>query len=213
MEILAPRLVEDKKHKTRFGLRVVEADVDPKAIEGVFRGVDRKNLREVRATLPARLLARVTSGVPQKTLDRFRRENVKLIQSLVGRELEEITEILDVGFAKGARVEDLRKEIRERFNVTKSKADLLARDQVLKANAAITQTRQRQAGIVAYTWSTSQDERVRPMHADLEGSIIQWDDPPITNDDGDRNHCGEDYQCRCVAIPILPPLDDATEPE
>lgn len=206
--ILAPRLKADAK--IGYGLRAVATpDVDPEEIEGIYRGVARKNLREVSKSLPAQLLARVTSGVPQKTLDRFRRENVALIKSLVGVELEQITELLDEGFAKGARVEDLRAQIKERFNVSKSKADLLARDQVLKANAAITQTRQKQAGIVSYTWSTSSDERVRPMHDDLEGTVQQWDDPPVTNENGDRNHPGEDIQCRCIALPILPPLDEA----
>ena len=121
------------------------------------------------------------------------------------------TGILDDGFKAGTRVEDLRKQIRERFDVTRSKADLLARDQVLKLNAQITQTRQRQAGISEYRWSASNDERVREYHRELDGSIFRWDDPPITNEDGDRNAPGEDYQCRCVAIPILPPLDAGEE--
>lgn len=192
----------------KYGLRAVAADVEPSEVFEVGRRVDRANLREARAYLPAQLLARVSSGMPEKMIRKFRDENVALIKSLVGTELEEITEILDEGFKAGKRVEDLRKEIRERFDVTRSKADLLATDQVLKLNAKITETRQKQAGIREYTWSASNDERVRPMHAELDGTVQAWSDPPITNEEGDRNHPGEDFRCRCVAIPILPQLDD-----
>lgn len=45
------------------------------------------------------------------------------------------------------------------------------------------------------------------MHQELDGTEQSWDDPPVTNEDGDRNHPGEDYQCRCVAYPILDELD------
>lgn len=138
----------------------------------------------------------------------FRRANVAKIRSLAGEQLDEMREILSDAELGAWRVEDLRKTIKERFGVTRSKADLLARDQVLKLNAAITQTRQRQAGVTSYVWSSSTDERVREEHRELDGTVQRWDDPPVTNPAGDRNHPGEDYQCRCVAIPILPELPD-----
>lgn len=210
-DILAPKLTADAKPRVRYGLRAVEADVDPEEITAIAGRTERANMRELRKSLPKELLARVESGLPDRMIERFRKKNVDLITSLVDGELEEITAILDVGFKKGTRVEDLRKQIRERFDVTRSKADLLATDQVLKLNGQITKTRQTQAGIVSYTWSTSGDERVRDMHAELDGTVQQWSDPPVTNDDGDTNHPGEDYRCRCVAIPILPPLDTSAD--
>jgi SPP1 gp7 family putative phage head morphogenesis protein len=73
--------------------------------------------------------------------------------------------------------------------------------------------RQTQAGISEYEWSTSGDERVRSSHDELDGTRQSWDDPPVTNDDGDTNHPGEDYQCRCVAIPVLPDIGDLTDSE
>lgn len=214
LEILAPRLARldapGRKHPIRYGLRAVAADVDPREIGVIAARTERANLRDMRRTLPAQLLARIPSGFSPKTLDKWRAKNVDLIQSLVGQELEEITDILDVGFKAGTRVEDIRKEIQGRFGAARSKADLLARDQVLKLNGQITEARQKQAGITEYRWSTSGDERVRPMHAELDGLVFSWGDPPETNDDGDRNDPGGDYQCRCVAVPILPALDADT---
>ena len=33
--------------------------------------------------------------------------------------------------------------------------------------------------------------------------IFEWDNPPITNEKGDRNNPHEDWQCRCEAIFVI----------
>lgn len=153
-------------------------------------------------------------------LDAFRDRNVDLIKSLIGNELDEITNILADGEIRGLRVEELRKTVQKQFNVTRSKADLLARDQVLKLNGNLTKTRHEAAGITKYIWTTSHDERVRGnpagkwpngMHYQLDGTVHEWANPPVVSKDGRREHPGGDYQCRCTAYPILPELDDPIE--
>ncbi len=134
----------------------------------------------------------------------FMDANVSLIKSLVGYQIDDIQKLLESSEATGLRVEELRKQIQDRFDVSKSKADLLARDQTLKLNGAITQARQRNAGVEKYVWTTSGDERVREEHAALEGQVFSWDNPPPPG------HPGEDYQCRCTAFPILEEFDDTT---
>lgn len=145
-------------------------------------------------------------------INNWRALNVSRIKSLAGTELVEITKILEASGAAGLRVEVLEKEIRKRFGVTKSKANLLARDQTLTLNAQIAKTRQQAAGVSEYIWTTSGDERVRGNdpndttdHVALEGTRHRWDTPPDVGD-GRRLHPGEDYQCRCTAFPVLPEL-------
>jgi len=75
----------------------------------------------------------------------------------------------------------------------------------------VNQHRQTAAGVSRYEWSSSADERVRPRHRELDGQTFSWDDPPVTNDDGDTNHPGEDYQCRCIAVPVLDDSDEDQE--
>lgn len=157
-------------------------------------------------------------------IDRFRRENVDLIQSIPNELLEQVSTVIDKSWSAGERVESLRAKIQERFEVSKSKADLIARDQVLKLNAQVTRERQQASGITEYIWTTSRDERVRGNpdgkypasshdHYSLDGTRQRWDAPPqVADDDGTTAHPGEDYQCRCVAVPVLsfldPELDD-----
>lgn len=153
-------------------------------------------------------------------VDEFRTENVELITSIPETLLDQVSEVVDAAWSKGERVESLRSSLQERFDVSKSKADLIARDQVLKLNANVTRTRQTDAGITEYVWTTSHDERVRgdpsgkypnsdSDHYVLDGKRFRWDAPPVTNKKtGETNHPGEDYQCRCVAVPVLAFLED-----
>lgn len=141
-----------------------------------------------------------------KLIDGWRGDNVDRVKSLVGFERDKLSEILAKG--EGKTVDELRGRLLDRLQVSRSKADLLARDQVLKLNAKITRERHLAAGITEYVWTTAGDERVRERHDELDGETYSWNDPPITNEAGDRNHPGEDYQCRCVAYPVLPELGD-----
>lgn len=146
------------------------------------------------------------------TLNAFRDRNVDLIKSLAKSQMGDIRDVLTQAEAGAWHVSALRKEIQGRFGVTKSKADLLARDQTLKLNGQLTQTRQKNAGVKQYIWTTSRDERVRPMHEELDGTIQDWEQAPVVSPDGRRCHPGDDYQCRCTAYPVLEELDEELDP-
>lgn len=130
-----------------------------------------------------------------------------------------VREVLDNRLKEGVRVEEIREVLRERLDMTKRRAELIARDQVLKASGQLQQARQEQVGIKRYVWTTSLDERVRDDHERLEGQVFRWDDPPVTNFSEvmrgrpeRRGHPGSDFQCRCTADPILDDPDvDAIE--
>lgn len=134
----------------------------------------------------------------------WRKSNIARIISLVGQELDTIGEVLEG--AEGLSVKALQERIEERLDVTRSKAELLARDQTLKLNSQINRERQTAAGISEFIWTTSGDERVRESHAELDGQRFSWDDLPEV--DGEKVAPGEQFQCRCVADPVLPELED-----
>lgn len=58
------------------------------------------------------------------------------------------------------------------------------------------------AGVSKYEWSGVMDRRERKSHRELEGKIISWDNPPDVGN-GRKCHPGQDYQCRCCAIPVF----------
>lgn len=134
-----------------------------------------------------------------------RAANIELMEAAGRDYLEDVQSVLEDPDTFGLRVEQLRDRLLERADVSKSRAALIARDQTLKLNGALNRVRQVNAGVEKYTWSTSHDERVRESHAELDGEVFSWDAPP------EPGHPGEDFQCRCVAIPVLPGEEDDQE--
>lgn len=133
-------------------------------------------------------------------ISEWRSANVARITSLGEFEKHELSGILADSY--GRPVAEIRQRIRERFDVTRSKADLLARDQVLTLNAQIGQARAVAAGITEFYWTASGDERVRESHAEIDGERFEYADPPEVDDEIVLP--GEPINCRCVACPILP---------
>lgn len=140
-------------------------------------------------------------------LDGFVADNVGLIKSLKADQLGRVEGIVNRGLRAGTRVETVAKELRESFGISRRRAEFIATDQVNKLNGQLTRSRQQQVGITKYRWSTSRDERVRPGHRDLQGTIQEWSKPPITNPKtGGRAHPKQDPRCRCEAIPEVSDL-------
>lgn len=136
----------------------------------------------------------------QVAIDQAQDRNIRLVEDAARAYAQDVRDIFEAPENLGRRVEDLRDELLARGNVSLSRADLIARDQTLKLNGQINEIRQRNAGVEKYVWSTSRDERVRETHQDLEGQTFAWTDPP------EPGHPGQDYQCRCTAVPVIEEL-------
>lgn len=128
----------------------------------------------------------------QLPIKNFAQDQVVRIRQLVEQNLFR-------GLGDKALVDVLVKE----FNVTRNKAMFWARQETGLLVSAYRQATYKTVGITKYKWSTSHDERVRVMHKDLDGKIFEFANPPVTNEKGDRNNPGEDWQCRCQAIPVF----------
>lgn len=140
----------------------------------------------------------------KEIIERWIEQNISLIKSIPYDCLNEMQAITQKGFVDGRTITSIAKDIQKAYSVRRSKALFLARDQMAKLNSEITQYQQRDAGVNRYIWSTSGDERVRESHAALDGKTFSWDSPPVVDKKtGRRAHPGEDYQCRCVALPVF----------
>lgn len=143
----------------------------------------------------------------EQLIAQYREENLKLIKNVSQEQIAKIDKILQAQ-SFGIRAEDMGDQIQEALNFGNYRSQLIARDQTLKGAATFNRVAQESAGITHYVWSTSQDERVRPEHADLDGETFAYDDPPDTGNG--RNNPGEDIQCRCSAIPVIPIFNNLT---
>jgi SPP1 gp7 family putative phage head morphogenesis protein len=150
-------------------------------------------------------------GSRAQSIAAFRKQNIELVKNAGHDMIADLNNVLSVENSKGTRHEEIARIVQDRIGVSKSRAKNIARDQTLKYNASVQQTQAQAAGLNEYTWSTSRDGAVRPMHKALEGKRFNYNDPPVTNEEGDRNNPGEDYNCRCVPIPYIGLFADLDE--
>jgi len=160
------------------------------------KAVARRNLKDLGNSLGISLKESDPAAASQVAT--FAEENAALIRSLGEDVITEVADAVTKAQEEGLTAEGLASYLQERFGVVKSRATLIANDQVLKLNGRLTEARQAQAGIRQYTWSTAGDGRVRPEHAARNGQVFSWNDPPP---DG---HPGTPVLCRCSAIPVFP---------
>lgn len=161
--------------------------------------------RAVKATLGIDLLDDYYTGeLFRDLMERWVEDNVGLIKTIPQETLGRMREIVMEGYRKGETTTSIVKKVQRAYGISRRHAQLIARDQVAKLNSNITQRQQRDAGVSEYIWSTSGDSRVRNSHKALNNKRFRWDDPPVVDErTGRRCHPGEDYQCRCVALPVF----------
>ena len=176
-----------------------------------------RNIREwkkiVRDNLGIDLAEDVFKGdIYQKLLKEWTKQNVELIKTVPKDTLGQLEAVVLEGYKNGLTSKKLRDLILESYNVSVSRAEFWARDQVAKLNADITEEQHRAAGVTKYRWSTSKDQRVRDCHRFLEGKIFSYDNPPeqwyVTKSrgivhTGMHANPGKFYNCRCVAYPVF----------
>jgi SPP1 gp7 family putative phage head morphogenesis protein len=144
-------------------------------------------------------------------LDSWSKENAKLITSIPERYLDRVSQLTQSMVRQGRSVADYRKELARTYDLTRARAQLIARTEMAKLNGAITKSRQVSLGIREYTWFAAADERVRDSHRVLNNKICRWDNPSVYRTEADPTwrkrstigayigDPGEDFQCRCVA--------------
>lgn len=132
----------------------------------------------------------------------LQQEQVDLIKSLpleAGLRAQKLSQEAMMG---GKRADEVARELERTTEVTESRATLIARTEIAKANATLTQSRAQFVGATHYVWRTAEDGDVRESHAEMNGKIFRFDDPPYV--EGEGNHGpGEIYNCRCFAEPII----------
>lgn len=124
--------------------------------------------------------------------------NIQLIKSIRTQYLDKVQNAVMQAMVQGASNKDLAEQLKKLGKDVESRAMLIARDQSSKLNAALTRARHEDLGVKKYMWSTAGDERVRDSHAEKDGQIFEYANPPA-----DTGHPGHDVNCRCVQIAVF----------
>lgn len=192
---------------TKIGARIDKKAAETalrRKVEQMYTGVNDFNEEEFKAVIRDAVGAEdffINEKWQKVARSVWVQENISLIKSIRSQTLEKIRynlgDMVTEAADKQTRAAQLSEAIQDIAHKNRTRADLIARDQIGKLNGRLTQLRQQSAGITKYKWSTSKDERVRPAHAEREGKVYEWANPPA---DGNP---GYPIRCRCVGIPVI----------
>lgn len=130
-------------------------------------------------------------------------DQVSLITSLPTEAAERVHKLTIEGLSNGTRASEIAAEIMKTGEVTKSRADLIARTEVSRTSTELTRARAESIGSTHFIWRTAGDSDVRPSHRALNGKSFAWNDPPEC-DPGHHALPGAIWNCRCYAEPVIP---------
>lgn len=151
-----------------------------------------------------RELRRELSSTPmQAAMQTLLQEQVDLITSLPTEAAERVHELTREMVMRSGRASEIVDEIMKTGEVTKSRANLIARTETARTSATITMRRAESIGSKGYIWRTAEDSDVRPSHRKMNGQFVPWGPPPLLSD-GTRAHAGMIYNCRCYMEPVIP---------
>lgn len=126
--------------------------------------------------------------------------NVSLIQSMKTSYFNSLKRDIYRSVTKGGGIASITNAITKRTGMTRRHAELIANDQTGSIISQLDSYRAKSAGAKRYKWQSMEDQRVRPLHAKLDGKEFDYDDP----NGGDHGQLpGEPIRCRCLAYPIF----------
>ncbi|QAX92280.1 head morphogenesis [Pantoea phage vB_PagM_LIET2] len=128
------------------------------------------------------------------------RDNVSLITQMSGQMDAEFQRVVHDAVRRGLSKNQLKKDILDQIEgfggvrglSAEQRADLIATDQILKANSSLTNQRQQNAGVSYYRWQGMMDNRERHSHVLLQNHIFRVDGKPMT--DADLKAVGNEWQ-------------------
>lgn len=177
-------------------LELFAAGLPPDLPEPIAREIERHSYKVNLRVFEAVGVQAIDPGTP---LDAARKDWLKANNELIVSQPLEVRDrirtIVDEMVPAGSRWETIAKRLEDEEGIAKRRAALIARDQTGKYFADNNRTRQQAAGFTHYTWLGVRDNRERPEHLALEGTVWSWDKPPIIGNPG------EPILCRCSASP------------
>ncbi|MGE7112723.1 phage minor head protein [Lysinibacillus sp. NPDC047702] len=132
-------------------------------------------------------------------------KNVGYITNIRDDYTKKIEKIALDGVNNGSSHKQIRQQLEDQIDMSRRRAEFVAVDQTGSLFGQMTAQRHQNMGVNRFRWRTSKDERVRKSHKELEDKIFSYDDPPAVG------LPGEDFRCRCIALPIFD--DDEEEIE
>lgn len=163
---------------------------------------DLKAWQRMGADLSRNLRKEIIVAPTGKVMRELMDLQVTLIKSIPIDAAQRVHKLTIEGLEDSTRASEIAKAIMESGNVAKSRAMLIARTEVARTAANLTQARAQHVGSQGYIWQTSKDGDVRSSHKRMQGRYVEWGSPPTL--DNLTGHAGCLPNCRCWAYVLIP---------
>ena len=218
----------DDKDNKRWEALAVGAAVEAR-LRKVATQVESQALREwkrcVKDTLGVEIPSEYYYGLYAPETNKWLLETMKQISELPGTARQAAKKVIQQCVKAGKSMTEIRRAVSKKLSSLKRQAKARAVSAVAALFGILNRTQQRDAGCGKYVWRSARDSRVRPCHRELDGHIFEWSNPPEMWREtahgrvytGKRCNPGEDWGCRCIAIPVFGlsgltlPIEEGTE--
>ena len=126
----------------------------------------------------------------------FQNAAADLIRDVSDKVKTEIKGIVWRGLTQQTPRAEIGKQISERMNIARCRANLIAIDQANKLSGELTAIRMEEAGLDSYVWKHSGKVHYRPHHKARDGKVYKMGEPK-----GDQP--GWAPYCGCVRAPVV----------
>ncbi len=170
-----------------------------KMLEKVAR-VNKTAFRKQNEEIGTLLQLNVADSEVGRVASRLMDEQVELIKSIPLRAGLRAQHLSRQAVYQGKRADEVAEELADSYDVSEAQAMCIARTEVARANASITQARAQSVGAKYYIWRTTMDGAERESHAKMNGKHVEYSREPELSD-GTIGHAGTFPNCRCWQDP------------
>jgi len=135
--------------------------------------------------------------------------NARLIRSIPREIAQHLTQKAVTLQQEGKRDKEIISELKRLApRLTRSKMKLIARTEIARAGTDLDKLRAENLGLDWAVWHSSEDQRVRPSHRNLDGVLMNWNDPPQPEAlIGEKSTLGRGFggqfpNCRCLMASV-----------
>lgn len=185
-----------------------------------FQGISRETMLKladkVRSTVPVEMSVQPEiNPASQRQLNKEYTDNVRLsIRGFIDDEVLRFRNQVMPEIRAGVGRKALQEYIDSRLKVGRDRAKFIARQETSLFTSKLKQVQYQETGIEKYRWKaiggSRGDGRTRDEHMDAHGKVFFWDHSqnpnPVRNSKGTPVHPGQDFGCRCQAVPIVESL-------
>lgn len=125
------------------------------------------------------------------------------IKKWAEKDIPEFRKKVQQAVLEGYREDKVQKILQQEYKIGTDKAKFLAQNETSIMLAQYRKVTYQRMGFNKFKWVTIMDGKERELHAELNGKIFRFDNPPVIDErTGQVGLPGTTYGCRCSLIPV-----------